>query len=176
MRFYYGSRHRGAAGARIQGELHWNRRFSVNHELAIDLRIIAPPQSKRDRLGLSGIMVGCRIMQGEQLLFIVDLHHEILDDVVPDIAVDATSDQGPEPRHRDTCSGSGRGGDSLGKLELKFFNLSCTKRSRAGAGACVVPLVWIPISAASSEATMELKEPVSSSKANGPFPLTRIGK
>src|SRR5438067_5677604 len=79
MRFYYGSRHRGAAGARIQGELHWNRRFSVNHEFAIDLRIVASPQSKRDRLGLSGVAVGCRIMQSEQLLFIIDLHHEMLD-------------------------------------------------------------------------------------------------
>src|SRR6266480_1461478 len=117
MRFYYRSRHRGAAGARIQGELHWNRRFSVDHELAIDLRIVAAPQSKRNRLGLSGVAVGCRIMQSEQLLFVIDLHHAILDNVVPDIAVDATSDQGPEPRHRDACARSGRGSDSFGELE-----------------------------------------------------------
>src|SRR5205807_8322154 len=129
--------------------------------------IVASPQSKRDRLGLSVIVVAGRIMQSEQLLFVIDLPHTILNDVVPDIAVHATSDQGPEPSHRDACPGPGGCGNSFGELEAKLFDLPAAKDPEPAPEPLVVPVVPIPIPAPSPEATLGLKEPVSEPHADG---------
>src|SRR5579872_5624719 len=92
----------GSAGARIDCELDRDGGLVRDDHLSRNLRIVMTPELSGIACSMTRVMIGQRIVEADDAVFIVDFHHEVLQHVVAQVSVESTSDEWPEASHGNT--------------------------------------------------------------------------